>query len=493
MMRLTNSATMQYQQAVNPRWQPMTRYERADELWNYYENNGVYDYLRLQGVVFGNSFLKSLRNPAARVVEWYAATVWAGDLETALPIETKNKRLIEAIEQLWRWSNFASVKQEIVRGAAVAGVEFVKVAQPEDESKRVYMQRLDSGVVTSYKVDERGYIIEARLDTALGDGEWQTEHWNRQRVAIYKHKKSRKTPLKELGSAEETALSAWDIDFVPIVAFPHMMLRGEPCGAFEIGIEKIDEVNRQASRLHSLLFRLNDATFALESNMMDGNGRPIPPPSIGSSTTKRTEDGDFVELGSEKLLKLPGMAKLTSLVPQMQYADALAIIEAQMLEIEADLPETLWHKLKSAPDLSGRAIRLIMSPARAKTLEVRGNHEQALQRCHMMALTIGQAIGAFDKGIGRYEKGDFEHTFAARPVLPLSRDEIAELAAAETDAGVPLTTSLRMSGWTDEMLAKMQQDKDAEQESQQQMLATAVLNAQAQMQAGGQSNGLEEA
>ncbi len=493
-MRLNNSATMRMKASTDPRWQEVPRWQRADELWAYYENNGVYDMLRQAGQIKGNGFLKSLRNPAQRAVEWYASTVWGGPLKTTLVIEAESDQpnLIPAIHQLWRWSNFSVTRQQVVRDAAVSGEAFIKIAQPENGAKRVYLQRLDGNQITKYKVDERGYIKECRIDVALGNGQYQTEQWDNERVRVWKHKKGRKSPLSELGTPDETPLSEWGIDFVPIVRFPHLIIRNQPAGAFELALEKIDEANRQASKLHGLLFRHNDAHFALESNMLDATGRPLPPPVVDSSAKRTDEDGNqTVELGGDKLLRLPGMAKLTSMVPNLKYGDALKVLNAQMAEIDADLPEIMWHSLKTIPDLSGKALRLIMSPARSRTLEVRGNHEDALVRAHMIALTIGQAIGAFSAEIGSYEKGDFEHHFAVRPVLPLSREEIAELASAETGAGIPLNTSLRQSGWTDAQLESMQEERDLEQAAQRETLAAALLNAQSSFDGGLQSDGLE--
>lgn len=485
-----------------PAWRELPLYEQRDIYWWYYENNGLYDALRSSGYLANEPKLMALRNPAFRAVEWYAATVWSGPPNTAHPMVLdmpagRHAAFEAAISKLQRWSNWSSVKQEIVRDAAICGVGYLKVAQPADGSRRVYLQRLDAGVVSEERLDERGYITYIRLDTAEDPatggvaGWWRTEVWDRERVRIWRHQRARTTKVEQLGMpVEEIALSAWGIDFVPVVRFPHLILRGQPAGCFFAALEKIDELNRQATRLHRLVFRKNDVVWALEANTVDATGRPVAAPKIGSSLFGAEET---VELAGERLVRLPGMSKLVPLIPNINYADALALIGAQMAEIEADLPETLWHKLRDIPELSGRAIRLIMSPARARTVEVRGNHEAALVRAHQMALTIGAAIGAFDeREIGTYQNGDFEHHFAERPVLPLAREEVAELAQVEVGAGMPLTTSLRRSGWTEEELEELAADKAAEAEAQQASMATALLNAQEQFAAGGQSNGLEQ-
>jgi hypothetical protein len=182
-------------------------------------------------------------------------------------------------------------------------------------------------------------------------------------------------------------------------------------------------------------------------------------------------------------------------VPQLDYASALAILQDQMAELERDLPETMFFRTKDLPELSGKALRLLLAPAVAKAHEVRGNHEEGLIRAQQMALSIGQAIGAWQeaglKDVGSFEKGDFEHHFAERPIIAIGREEEAETTTAEVGAGIPLITSLRRSGWTQDELDQMAEDKEAEQSATQQTLATAVLNAQSQMN-GASGNGLEQ-
>ncbi len=474
----------------------MPLYRQREMWWWYYENNSLYDNLVGSGQLSTPGVrILPLRNPAARVVEWYAATVWSGPSDTAHPMvldmpDARHDAFRAAIDRLWSWSNWHVVKQEIVRDAAVAGAAYLKVAQPANGARRVYLERLDSALVTEEKVDERGYVTLLRLDFVGKDGMWRTEVWEPDRRRVWLHRRGRTTPVEQLGAvAEETPMSQWGIDFVPIVRFAHRIVRGVPMNAFFPALEKIDELNRQVTRLHAMMFRHNEVTWALEANATDASGRPMAAPLLGG-LLKRGDD--TVDLNGERLVRLPGNSRLVPLVPALDYSAAMAMIEAQMAEIEADLPETLWHRLQSMPDLSGRAIRLILSPARARTIEVRGNHEAGLERAHMMALTIGAAIGAFqERQIGRYDAGDFAHHFAPRPVLPLEREEIADLLAVETGAGIPLVTSLRNSGWLEEELDQLTEDKAEAEAGQQQSLATALLNAQGQLAAGGQASGLE--
>ena len=146
-------------------------------LWAHYLNNGLYDDLRLMGLYTGDQRLKALRNPAGRVVEFYAATVWPGQLHKAIPIMAENQAILQRIDRIWTWSNWSQVRQLQVRLAAITGDAFLKVAQPADGSARVFLQVIDPGHVSGLEKDERGYITAARVDVPQGLDEAGRPSW----------------------------------------------------------------------------------------------------------------------------------------------------------------------------------------------------------------------------------------------------------------------------------------------------------------------------
>ncbi len=190
-----------------------------------------------------------------------------------------------------------------------------------------------------------------------------------------------------------------------------------------------------------------------------------------------------MDLNGEKFIRLPGNASLDSLVPDVNYADMLAVLQAHMAEIENDLPELRYFRLQEAPDMSGRAIQLMMKPAVLSAQEVRGNLEDALVRAQKMALTIGQNTGVW-RGLGSYDDGDLEHGFQERAILDGGRIEEAETWQAEIAAGLPLTAVLRRSGWTDADIEELATDYAETQAMQQAGMAAALLEAQSQFNAG---------
>lgn len=463
-------------------------------LWWHYLNNGLYDQLRKAGYYTNDAKLKAIRNPSKRAVEFYVDTVWPGDLDKALPVATDNARLLDAINQLWVWSNWGQKKQIAVRWGAIMGDCYLKVAQP-GQKERVYIDLVDPVLVTDRSVDERGYVTYCRIDVPVeergGDkvkARTYTEVWDREKVRTWTHDKDRQTAVIGLGEPdEEIPLSAWGIDFVPIVHVKHVDIGDKyGVGAFQLSLDKIREVDTLATALHRVLFRHNLPVWALEANAVDANGRPIVPPRFADTT------GETVELSGETLVKLPGMAKLVPLVPNLDYQSHLAVVAAQIDELSEDLPELNYYRLRDLPEMSGRALRLMLAPAVNKAEEVRGNYEEGLIRAHKMALTIGKALGVWARDPGNYEAGDFDHSFITRPIIPLTRSEIAEIVKSEVDAGIPLITALRRSGWTEDELAQMEEDKAAEAEAQQATLARALLDAQDSLNAGQQSNGLDQ-
>jgi hypothetical protein len=70
--------------------------------------------------------------------------------------------------------------------------------------------------------------------------------------------------------------------------------------------------------------------------------------------------------------------------------------------------------------------------------------------------------------------------------------ETAEEGKIYVEMGVPLKTVLTRMGWSKADLKQLDKDLAEQEEKQKQTLATAVLNAQRQMDAGAGTQGLEQ-
>jgi len=486
-------------------------------LMAYYLNNDLYDELQrtLRDDAVWHEAIHAIRNPAFRVVEFYASHIWPGKLEDALPIviPDKNQAMADAIQSVWRWSNFEVRKMPLVRKAAIYGSMFMKVYEHDDQ---VCFQLIDPTYVTDFDEDERGFVTYLRIDIPIierdGDDKIRklhTEIWSKDLGSYRVWEAENATfPMYELGTpTEEYSLESMGIDFVPFVNFRFRDLdeyRNTGVGAFTLQIDKIDEANRSATRLHEMLFRHDGVVWALEANATDPAGRPLPAPRITRDAAVNGADDSFF-MGRDRLYRLPGNSKLRDIVPNLQYDSALKIVQDQMAELEHDMPELMYYRLTDFREVSGRAVQALLSPAIKRAEEVRGNMNNALVRANMMALTIGTAAGLFPN-FGSFDDGDLMHSFEARDIIPLTKHEIAETdnmeataAKAQIDIGVSHETALENIGfvWEDEV--KLREEEDRAAAKLQQELApppvaptTKTTESQFQLDANGRIVGKKE-
>ena len=469
-----------------------------DMLEAYYRNNGLYQAVQLAMYEAGiwTPGMIGLRNPAHRAVEFHVSHIWPGKLGQDIQIVSDNKQLPDAISKIWEWSNWASKKQLAARWFALYGSWFCKVSTKNISSaaqdgvqsvlaKRVYLKTIKPGYVVDFEVDERDYLTYIRIDIpfVVRSGNavkstMRTEIWSKlDGYAVYNHSRPYGSPIGMLGNPNEVRpLSDFGIDFVPFV-FAKFIDDGDKrgVGCFTHVLDKIDEANRMATRLHQILFRYNKPTTVISANAMDASGRPLPPPQLEGE-----EGAEAVKTNDDDIMKLPGVSKLDYLVPNLNYDGYLKAIEAHMSELEQDLPELSYYRLKDmGANLSGRAVRLMLSQAVDRITEARGNIEPALVRAQQMALTIATnaRLPGFES-LGTYENGDFDHSFADRSVITESDFEQAETTKKETESGIPLVTALRRRGWSKESIAQMDKDKQAESKAQSMNLAEALLEAE---------------
>lgn len=469
-------------QADSP-WSPAAQY---DLLERYYSNMEIYDGATRAMAQAAETApaARGLRTPAFQVVEFYVATVWPGRLDDALKIELVdaaegNTALEPAIKRVWAWSNWEQTRQVHVRLTTMLGDGFVKVALTPAKD-RVYFQLLKAAHVTAIDADERGYLTYCRIDVPLRveragvlTPRTHTEVWSKEAGTFRRWAHDRgDRPVDELGAPdEEIPLRAMHgDDFVPIV---HTKFRDvgddRGAGAYLFQLDKIDEHNRKATRLGQQLFRHNGNTWVLERVGTDASGRPLPPLAVG---TDPASGGLVVQLGDESMFVLPGSTTVKSIVPQIDYAAALAAEQADGIELQRDLVEkAYWQIMEHGGDLSGRALRTLLLPAIARAEEARGTFEQGLVRLDQMACTIARfnRIAGFED-IGDYKAGEMDHRFADRPVIPISEDEEADTAVKswtaaklQKDAGVSTDQVLKERGYSDEEIADMGQAREADQ------------------------------
>jgi hypothetical protein len=318
----------------------------------YYHQNAQYDVLRRNEA--STDHIVALRNPVQRVVETYATHLWPGTLPDALPIEAVNERIIEPIHQVWQWSNWGNQKQIAARWLSLYGDLFIKVVTTDD-FRRVFFQLLRPHFVTDMQRDERGILEYIRLDVprAVNQGGrivqmTHTEIWTGESYRLWVHDRHTEHDIvkeEELGLPDvERPLTDFGVDFIPIVHIPFRDIgdvRG--IGVVTHALDKIDEANRMATQLHEKLFRYNKPTWVVSANAADKDGRPLAAPRFAD------KDGKVIGATSTEMpdiAYLPGMSSMESLIPNINYAAALDILNAMLNELEADLPELAFYRLR---------------------------------------------------------------------------------------------------------------------------------------------------
>lgn len=440
-----------------------------DMLYRLYLNNGFYDNIATvlkEDGKWGEA-LRAFRNPTKRVIEFYASKLWPDTVDKCLPLATDNPAIIPAIQQIWEWSNLNLTKQKFSRWYPLFGVGYIRAALSEDR-KRVFHQFLDPRWVTDFERDERGFFQWIRIDIQHeilnGESEekeivWTSEYWDKE---VYKrwdnHVAGRTPKISELG--KPTIEQPNQLGFVPITYAPFQDIgekRGQ--GAVTAALEKIEELDRSVTRLHQILFRYGKPIWAAEQDLSkSSDNRPRP--------TRLTESGTL-DVGDDVIIALPAGVSLASLIPDIPYDAMMSSIADQTRELQQELPELKYYTLTEKGDISGVALRTMLSDAIDKIIEARGNANAALIRANEIALSLAQLAkieGYSAADIGTYEQGSFKHTIDSTDVIPLSPSEkstmtkeMADSYKVMRDAGIPLRVAAKRAGFTEQEILEMEE------------------------------------
>ena len=439
--------------------------------------NALYTLYNNDDSVIDDDTTRRLRTVVNRSVEFYASKMLpgkeikvsahiGGENDAAGAVERPNQPLIDAIKQVIDDSNIANNKPAMLRGFSLYGDSFLRV---RGDKEKTYLEDISPFYVTDFGEDSVGALIFIRIDIPILDDKDlpanYTEYWDleTQTYRSWTTQTAKTTPLNELGTPQETTLfSELGINRIPIfhTKFKDIGdLRG--IGCVYHALDKIYEANRLSTRLHDLGFAFGEPAFAMSANATDSQGRPLPAPRVDSATSSSPVQssptiGGIIGQIFGRVIALPGMTKLESLIPLIDYSDHLAILNAQMEELEKDLPELRWYALSPTEQsaMSGKALRTLLGAAVDRATEARNNFIASLSRALEMALTIGIYNGLFPATLGMYENGDFKHELHVDSAWGESVDEKAATMASLTDAGVPAKAAMKLAGFTEEQVAE---------------------------------------
>lgn len=452
-----------------------------DFLKQCYLTNGLYDGVRAAWATTGYASpnLKAIRNPVTAVVDVLGAKLYPEPLIVTTPrtagITNQQEReqaeaddpIKATIDQVHLWSNWSRAKRKHARWVALYGESFRKVIA-DPLTGRVYFELLEPQYVTDYTLDVRDYLTSVRIDIPQCDEDrtgrhlWTyTEAWDKdlQSVRIWRtdgHVAADRA-LWDLGQlTDEIPLSAFGIDFVPIVRSPFREIDdGRALGAVQTALEAIIEGDLSATNLHSLVFSDLAGAKVLKSIGNDAAGRPLPPPTVAAASANGAagrQSDNTVMVGRREFWRLPGNQELQDVIPNIQYDAALAILQDHDRHLERLLPAMAYVRISELEggELSGRAMSYKMRAFVDQVEEGRSNIVASDRQANMMALTMGMnAEPPIFTDLGTFEAGDFEHDYAEQPILAISSlDEAeedrtrAQAAQALALAGIPMSVIL---------------------------------------------------
>lgn len=425
---------------------------KFEVLERYYKNNDLYTKDASLSLYLGlwREPMKGLRTCVHRSVEFYAAKI-CSDSPVVI---AKSDAVKEAAQKFLKWSSFDSMSRVAIRQDALYGNVFQKMVITPD---KIYNELIEPEYVTTFEEDSRGNILSIRIDVPT-DGEnmtatTYTEYWEggpNGYVASWTHASFGNMRLDAMGTPDTfNYLREWGIDFVPIV---HTKFKsfGDKWGAGSVNhaITKIDEANREATRISQIMFRYNKPIMAVMANSETPDGRPLPPVTVGNGlpvnniSDSTNSDND--------LISLPGKSSIESLIPDIKYDAYLKLLENMETELEKDLPELRYYSLKEG-QLSGKAISFLLAGALDTAREAQSSFVSSQERLIEMAITMGKFARIFPATVGSYESGDFQVRLMFPSIEPSpSSDEKATTLKTLRDAGVPMYTAMKIAGYSEE-------------------------------------------
>jgi hypothetical protein len=432
------------------------RYEIAELR---YAQNGMYDKKAL-GAYYQVSWieaLKPLRDVGYRSVEFFANKVMQGPIQ----VVTDNDALKEAINQILRWSNFDEKKQLYLRQDAKLGDLFWKV---NNVNGKIFIDNIYPGYVVDFEEDSRGYLTKIRIEVpkTTEDGQLtnQVEYWQKGETpqecyySVWETDQTYPVGLEELGTPIDFGpIAAFGIDFLNFVHVKFIDVgedRGYGC--FTHAQDKMDEANRQATRLAQMVFKRAGGVWTLSSSNVDKDNRPMAPAKMLDANGNQT---NILDVSEDALITLPAGHTLTPTIPTIAWGELRNIANDMVSELKEDMPELRYYDSVEGANLSGKALGVILAPALDRAREASNNFATGLSRVLKMALTMGQYARLLQVS-GTYDNGDFDHTIVIPEVFSQDAGDKAIVLGQLKTAGLDLFVSMKMAGYTADEIKEAQ-------------------------------------
>jgi len=461
--------------------------------------------------------IRMIYNPTKRLVDFYAGQVYPGVLSEdgsklpdgvplAMPFaDDMDKRLLDAVAQLWQWWNWQAKKSVHVRYGAALGSVLIE-AVDDIERGRNSADIIWPGFIYDLELDNAGNVKAYALRYEANNDEEGAYLYEKQvDVEAFRYFKNGEPFDYGAGSVVPNPYG-----FVPAVWVKHSDNGGDhgsPAIAGSFG--KIDELNGLASHTHDQIHKVIGAPAVLAMPPV-GNMEKLFDTQKRSSTESQSDPSSDKE--SVLLFRVPQGTTIASLVGNLDLAAAAAYMATLQKEIEEDHPElTFYKELRAMSQVTGPAASRLVGDVNTRFSEAAANYDQANIKLFQMAVAMAgfrASSGAWGRlnrqqqkflpfDLGSYEQGDLDMAIMPRELLKPTRQEIGmeneqmwRGVAFAHQAGVPAEFVLREAGWTEDKIAML---SDAQQ---QVVLAAAAVakkqdeqaltQGQAQPQAAGQ-------
>lgn len=453
--------------------------------WAFYENN-VYRDVNLWAKQYRTQYAlykytRGIYNPAYRLGEFWKSHLWGGPLygdedeQTALPIETENNRLIEAIEHLWRDSNWQINKDIVTLQGSIFGDIGIKVIDDTERGK-VYLEIINPATIANVHCDAFGhvksYVIEEIRANPLRPSQQATyrEVVSREGDNVIYQTYLDNQPYDWTWQQGDSngPVPEWSepYGFVPMVLIQHNNV-GLEWGWSELqaGRPKIHEMDDIASKLNDHIRKAVDPMW-----LFSGIKEPVNTPVTQERQLTGAAAMHNPAPGREEMKALYAEmgGSATALIANLDIASVGEQLKAMLLDLEEDYPElrSTSRSREASGEKSGLAIREARRGAEKKVIQRRANYDSALVQCHQMALAIGgyrnyQGYQGFD--LDSFASGNLDHRIGKRPVFgvdPLDDIEIqqgkADIIKTLTDSGVSIEAAAIAAGFDMDMARQLQ-------------------------------------
>lgn len=459
-------------------------------LWSYYTNSAFDDLALWQSYRARNRLYRQTRpiyNPARRLVDFYAGTVYQGrwtsrpqemtQPNAAIPWATETPLdLLDAIGQLYTWSNWASQKALMLRYGAALGDVLVIVADDPQRGK-VYLDTIWPGNVAAVTLNPAGDVTAYTLEYAITDAATGQTYTYRREVdkdAIRTYRDD-----QPHGYDDQPAEAENPYGFVPATWTMHTPTGGSHGEPALRNIAKIDELNSLAAHALDQAHRILEAPILITGDNISAAGIT---PSRSGPTTSSASAGRSPDPGDIKAITAAsgGDIKTTRLDP----GEAIEHIDHLLKEIEADHPEIgMYQQLRNMTQVSGPAADRLFGDVASLVNEARTQYDRSTVKLFQMAVAIAGwrvQAGAWPAptaqqakfagyNLDSYATGDLDLDIQSRPLIMPTESELIAIERQRigldadrqyTAAGQPPATSNTPAGIADRLRRAAQEQRE---------------------------------